>query len=102
MQRILITQAEPGMVLAKSVSLPGQASLCGPGTALSEELIHRLTIRGIKRVFVQGRPIKTSNDRPLQERLAELQERFARVRGSELMDAVERAIVHEMNQDREP
>lgn len=98
MQRILITQAEPGMVLAKSVSLPGQANLCGPGTPLTEALIHRLTIRGIKRIFVQGHPIPGRGDLPVEERLEQLKERFDRVRGNPVMDAVERSLAHEMSE----
>ena len=42
MQRILLAQTGPGMILAKEILNPEGMVLCGAGTALSEALIERL------------------------------------------------------------
>jgi hypothetical protein len=78
-QRILLTQAEPGMVLSRPVLAKAGLVLCGEDTELSDKLIHLLTLRGIKRIFVRGQPLPAQASRPLEERLALLERRFSRV-----------------------
>ncbi len=95
-QRILITQAAPGMVLSRPVSLANGARLCGVGTQLSDDLIQRLTIRGIKRIFVRGQPVPSRSAQPFEQRLAALRQRFSRVRQRHLMAQLERAIEKQM------
>ncbi|MFM2092826.1 MAG: hypothetical protein RLZZ127_3315, partial [Planctomycetota bacterium] len=63
-QRILITQAVPGMVLAEPVMLPGRVLLCGRDAELSEPVIHKMMQRGIKRIIVKGHPIPTPPPEP--------------------------------------
>ena len=87
-QRILITQALPGMVLAEPVMLPGRILLCGRDAELSEPLIHKMMQRGIKRIIVKGHPIPTPPPESwtvIQERLAR---RFSRVAHNPFMVAL--------------
>lgn len=95
-QRILITQATPGMVLSQSVRSQGGVVLCGPGSALTEALIQRLTMRGVKRIFVQGRPLPSRSQAPLDQRIGDLRRRFSKVGHVPLMAIVERAIEAEV------
>lgn len=84
-QRILITQAAPGMILARHVVLPSKVSLCSRGTVLSEVLITRLMARGIKRIYVQGHPLPRPSQDAYLESIQKLHERFSRVRHVPLM-----------------
>ena len=95
-QRILITQATTGMVLAQSVYTQNRVPLCGPGTGLNDELIHKLTMRGIKRVVVQGQPLPDRNQRPFEEQARECHDRFARMEHSQVMAAIRDCIIDQM------
>lgn len=95
-QRILITQATPGMVLSRPIALPNRTVLCGAGVSLSAPVIQRLTLRGIKRIYVRGQPLPTRSQEPLDVRLKALRWRFSRVRLLPLMSVIERAIEREM------
>ncbi len=96
-QRILITQALPGMVLSRPVTLPNKINLCSPGQILSDQLILKLMNRGIKRIHVQGHPLPAHSQDDYEERIKQLRLRFSRVRHIPFMllleDMVEREIV---------
>jgi hypothetical protein len=91
-QRILLTQAAPGMVLSRPVALPNKVVLCGRGLALDDPLIHRLMGLGIKRVHVRGRPLPAVHREGFAERLARLRRSFSRVRHVPHMALLEQAI----------
>ena len=99
-QRILLTQAAPGMVLSQPVVLPNKVTLCARGLELSDVIITRLMTRGIKRVHVLGHPLPHPNHEAFDESLAKLHERFSRVRHVPLMvsleQIVEKAIVRRL------
>jgi hypothetical protein len=88
-QRILITQASDGMVLARPVILPNKVALCARGTILSETLITRLMIRGIKRIYVQGRDLPGLNRDGFNKSIEQLHERFSRARQFPTMASLE-------------
>jgi hypothetical protein len=92
-QRILLTQAAPGMVLARPVHLQNRMVLCPRGTDLGEALITKLMNLGIKRIWVRGRPLP-EHRRPdgFSKRIGDLRQRFARVRHIPLMAAIEQAV----------
>ena len=79
MQRILIAQAGPGMVLAKEILNPEGMVLCGAGTALTPALIERLIGMDIVDVTVEGHPVILEGEKTLQEELHEIDVRFQRV-----------------------
>ncbi|MDH4331642.1 MAG: hypothetical protein OEV89_03600 [Desulfobulbaceae bacterium] len=79
MQRILLGQAGPGMILAKEILNPEGMVLCGAGTALSPALIERLAGMDIVDVTVEGHPVIIEGEKSLQEELQEVDLRFQRV-----------------------
>jgi hypothetical protein len=91
-QRILITQAVPGMVLSQPVVLPNKVALCARGTELSAPLIARLMQRGIKRVHVRGHPIPDLAQQGYAEVVRRLRLRFSRVRDRPVMVELERVV----------
>jgi hypothetical protein len=95
-QRILITQAMPGMALARAVTLPNKITLCKPGQILSDELIFKLMNRGIKRIFVQGHPLPAHSQDNYEERIKQLRKRFSRVRTQAIMLSLERVVEREI------
>jgi hypothetical protein len=91
-QRILLTQATPGMVLSRPVQLPNKMVLCPRGAELADGLITRLMGMGIKRVWVRGKPLPAFGQEGYSQRIARLRASFARVRHIPLMGALEQAI----------
>lgn len=87
-QRILVTQAAPGMFLARPVVLPDRMVLVGEGAQVTEQLIGQLISRGIKRIVVRGQPIAAMGSQNWESRLAALDERFSRQRHSPFMCAL--------------
>jgi hypothetical protein len=95
-QRILVTQAGPGMILARPVVLPDKMVLVGSGATLSDEMIARLMKRGIKRIHVRGNPIPSPGHDDWQERLKRLYDRFERVQHIPFMAALRQVVEREM------
>ncbi len=88
MQRIPITLATAGMVVARPIPNaddPGGLPLCGPGLTLTESLIDRLRDRGVQALTVEGHPVTVEGEPSLDEQLAALDRRFRRVEGDALM-----------------
>jgi len=82
MQRIPISLAKPGMVLAKELvrpENPAGPAICGKGMELTESLLERLRYMGIQSITVQGHPVWMEGDKTLDELLQELDQRFSRV-----------------------
>ena len=53
MQRIKLSQATPGMVLAQAVEIDG-VTLCGKDSTLTAKLIARLARREVQSVVIEG------------------------------------------------
>lgn len=82
MQRILISLAKPGMVLAKDLvrpENPAGPAICGKGMELTVSLIERLRNMGMQSLTVQGHPVWMEGDKTLNDLLLELDQRFSRV-----------------------
>lgn len=95
-QRLLTIQAAPGMVLARPVHDKGRMVLCGAGTTLSDTLILRLILRGVRHIQVKGRPLPSSASLPLEDQLQALRRRFSLVRSSPVLAQIERVIEREL------
>ena len=91
MQRIPLKLAKPGMKLAKAVDNERGMTLCGAGTALTEEIIDRLSRMEVARITVEGHPIHTGREKSLKQRLDELDARFIKVAGDPLMEKIKEA-----------
>jgi len=57
MQRIAISKAKPGFILAEPAESDHGQVICGAGTELTETLIGRLVNFGVSRISVEGKPI---------------------------------------------
>lgn len=92
MQKIPIFLAKPGMKIAAEVKDEQGRTLCGPGTELDQSLIERLEKMGSKFLVVEGHPIKFPWERPLEEELRLLEERFSRVAGDKRLQMLKEVI----------
>ncbi len=93
MQKLSIIQATPGMVLAKAIMSDKGMPLCADGTELTEMLIERLKSMNILVITVKGRPVDTGvPDKTPEEKVGDMQARFARVKDDPLMGRIRDAI----------
>ena len=80
MQKIPVSKAGKGMVLAKPVTRETGVVLMGEGTELNEALIEKLLDLEIKHIVVKGRPLDSGSEgKTLEQLYAELDERFSTV-----------------------
>ena len=80
-QRIPISFARPGMIVAAEVCDEQGRTLCGPGTELSGELLEKFSKLGVKFITVEGHPVDFPWEKPLEKDLLLLEARFAKVAG---------------------
>jgi hypothetical protein len=88
MQKIPITLARAGMVLARDIKAsedPSSMTVCGKGVKLTDSLINRLQQMEIQTVTVEGHPVQIEGEASLEEMLAALDKRFSRVTDDPLM-----------------
>ena len=93
-QRILVTQATPGMILAKPVIMPNRVALCSAGMELSASVINHLLVRGIKRIYVRGQPLPARGEDEFEVMMRKLRHRFSRSRQVPLMSSIELIVEH--------
>lgn len=99
-QRILVTQALPGMVLSKPVVMPNRVVLCSAGMELSATVINHLLVRGIKRIYVKGCPLPNHGPDDFEVMIRKLHERFARVQNNPLMVSIEQMVENALVRQR--
>ena len=89
---ILLNQAQPGMVLSRTVELPNRTRLCPSGTTLSEVLIQRIASRGIKRIYIIGEPPAGASVETWASKVKRLHERFSRVQKQPYLMAMMKSV----------
>ena len=57
MQKILLSQAAAGMMLAADVTTADGSILAAADSALDDALLRRLNLAGIGKIVVQGKPV---------------------------------------------
>lgn len=95
MQKIPISLARDGMILAKEVVRPEKPDgppLFGKGMSLSASHIERLVQMGVQSIVVEGRPVVMEGDRSLEEQLQDLETRFARCEQDAFMQKLKAAL----------
>ena len=92
MQRIPIKLAKEGMVLAKEAVTPEGQVLCGAGTALTDEIITRLSRQEVLTLTVEGHPVQLPGEKSLAQRLKELDHRFSKVNKDPVLRALKTLI----------
>jgi len=77
MLRVPISEVQPGQKLARAITSAGGVVMVQPGTELTPPLIERLRTLGIDSVMIAGDPEAPPDGPSLEERLRELDARFA-------------------------
>ena len=75
MPKVTTDKLKPGMKLAKSVANDAGMVLIGEGTELTDAHIRRLEAMNVAAVQIQG---EAGSEKPVAERIAELDARFAK------------------------
>ena len=84
-QIILLTQARPGMVIARAVVDMSGTMLCNDGAVITPDTILRLALRGIKRLVVREAHLAGPRQEDAHTRSQMLELRFSRVHDNALM-----------------
>ncbi len=93
MQKVPLELVKPGMVLAKPVLNEKGMALCAEGTELNATLIERLKRMNVSSVTLKGHPVDLGSPvKSTQQKIAEMQSRFAHVAGDPLMERLKAAI----------
>ncbi|MHC1789977.1 hypothetical protein [Solidesulfovibrio sp.] len=58
MQKIPLTLAKPGMILAKPVTRPDGIAVAAAGSELSQSILDRFDTMGVTHVVVEGEPVR--------------------------------------------
>jgi len=88
MQKIPISLARDGMVLARDIVQNGTPSgppICGKGTVLTDRLLERLNRLEITSVCVDGHPVDLPGEPTVESLITALENRFMRVGGDRRM-----------------
>lgn len=90
MPRLSPSGLEPGMITARSVVNANGMVLLGENTELTAELIDRIKNMDVDAVYVQG---STRPQRPREDLIAEIGDRFRRAGDSPNMDTIRKALI---------
>jgi hypothetical protein len=82
MKKILLSEVEPGEVVARPVAASSGMVMVQPGSVLTPDIIARLENLGVDWVWLEG---SGEDAKPLEVVLAELDQRFAGHDGDALM-----------------
>ncbi len=89
MQRLPLNYLKPGMKTFEPVIDAQGRTLCGKGVELTEEMIKRFYELGVSYVTVEGTPVNLPWEKPLEQELKELEERFEGVEEETLLQIKE-------------
>ncbi|MCD6569779.1 MAG: hypothetical protein J7L53_03660 [Deltaproteobacteria bacterium] len=102
MQKVPLGLVRPGMILAKPVTNEKGFVLCAEGTELTATLIERLKRMNIAVIVLKGHPVDMGGEEKTREqRIAEVQSRFANVEGDPIMDQIKDAITNAIISEEE-
>jgi hypothetical protein len=91
-QRILLSQAQPGWRLSRTVETIDRVRLCPAGTDLNPALVKRLAERGIKRIYVEGNPLPGPSIEEWDMVVKRHRLRFSRGRAVPFLAALEKIV----------
>ena len=97
MQKIPLSLAKPGMILAKPVARPDGIAVAAAGSELSQGILDRFDSMGITHVVVQGEPIKLDGEpggTSYDKRLERLDFLFRRFPDDKWMGQIKRLVDH--------
>ncbi len=91
MQKIPLSYAKPGMVLAKAIKRKDGTVLIGQDTEVTETIINRLEKMDVNEIVVQGEPVELAEDSSgasFGKRLQRLDHLFRKYKSEEWMQQV--------------
>ena len=97
MQKIPLTLAKPGMILAKPVTRPDGIAVAGAGSELSQGILDRFDSMGISHVVVEGEPVRLDGQpggTSYDKRLERLDFLFRRYPDDKWMGQIKRLVDH--------
>ncbi len=96
-QRILISQARPGMVLSRPVISRDGVKLLDRDGVLSKHTIQQMALRCIKRIWIRGTEVEqAAEEENPHQLLADLDRRFERVEHLPVMSMLKTTIHDEL------
>jgi hypothetical protein len=103
MQKIPVSKAAAGMVLARPVTRESGVVLMGEGTELTALMIEKLRELEILNICVKGRPLDLGGDDvPLEQLLHELDERFSTTKADKLCQQIKELVKQDIIRRRSP
>lgn len=94
MPKITIEDAQPGQKLLRPAATRAGVILVQPGEELTEPLIERLKSLGVDGVVIEGPP---KLDKPLDEAIAEVEQRFVGHEDDPWMMALEQIALRQLH-----
>lgn len=97
MQKIPLTLAKPGMILAKPVTRPDGIAVAAAGSELSQNILDRFDSMGVSHVVVEGEPIRLDGSpggTSYDKRLERLEFLFRRYPDDQWMGKIRRLLDH--------
>lgn len=94
MPKVSLKDAQPGQKVAKAVTTRTGLIMVQPGAELTTSIIERLRNLGIDAIFVEG--AKLGPDKPLDESLKELDDRFTGHEDNSWMMALKRIVAQQL------
>ncbi|EPR39351.1 hypothetical protein dsx2_3404 [Desulfovibrio sp. X2] len=97
MQKIPLTLAAPGMILAKAVLKDNSIVIVGEGTELTDSVIFRLENMNVETITVEGNPVQLDEagvNTSAADRLKRIDHLFRRYDGNEWMLRVKKFLKH--------
>ena len=97
MQKIPLTLARPGMILAKPVARSDGIAVAAAGSALSESLLDRFDAMGVTHLVVEGEPVALdgpAGSSSFDKRLERLEYLFRKYPDDKWMGQIRRLLDH--------
>jgi len=95
MQKLPLSLARPGMVLAKAVARADGIAVAAQGTELSQSLLDRFDTMGVDAVVVEGNPVDlegSAGDISYEKRAERLDHLFRKHAGDKWMEQIKKLL----------
>jgi hypothetical protein len=102
MPRILLSKAQPGQVLSRPVTTSAGVVLVQAGAELTPAILERLANFGVDTVVVHDAAAAAADDRPVAERVREIEARFAGHEQDDWMMTLKQIVVAQLARAETP
>ncbi|MDT8272865.1 MAG: hypothetical protein RRA35_06705 [Desulfomonilia bacterium] len=81
------------MVLSRAVMNDKGMALCAEGTELNAIILERLKKMNVESLVVKGHPVDIGDEKTLEQKIAETEYRFSRMKGDPIMEDLKAAVL---------